>query len=184
MTRILALSGSLRKDSFNTALARAAARVGPGDAQLDVATLHGIPLYDGDLEAAEGIPPAVQALREKILTHDGLLLVTPEYNNGIPGVFKNGIDWLSRAGLREIFGGLPVGVIGASPGGWGTLLSQTAWQPTLKLLGTELYSGGGLYVSRANTLIEAGELTDANSLAALRQYLEGFARFVAKHRRG
>lgn len=184
MTRILALSGSLRKASFNTALARAAARVAPDDVQLELATLHGIPLYDGDVEAAEGIPPAVQALRENILTSDGLLLVTPEYNNGVPGVFKNGIDWLSRAGLREIFGGLPVGVIGASPGGWGTLLSQTAWQPTLKALGTELYSGGAVYLSRANTLIEAGELTDAKSLTALQQYLQGFASFVNKHRRG
>ena len=89
MTRILALSGSLRAGSFNTALARATRRQAPDDIDVEVATLHGIPLYDGDLEAASGIPEAVQALRAKIVEHDGLLLVTPEYNNGIPGVFKN-----------------------------------------------------------------------------------------------
>ena len=87
-------------------------------------TLHGIPLYDGDVEAAEGIPAAVAALKEEIVAADGLLLVTPEYNNGIPGVFKNAIDWLSRpaADIGRVFGGRPVAVIGASPGQFGTML--------------------------------------------------------------
>ena len=75
---------------------------------------------------------------------DGLLLVTPEYNNSIPGVFKNAIDWLSRpsADIPRVFGGRKVAVIGASPGGFGTLLSQTAWLPVLKTLGTNPWFGG------------------------------------------
>src|SRR5690606_4017720 len=91
MIHLLGISGSLRKDSLNTALLHSAATL-IEDATLDVATLHGIPLYDGDLEAAEGLPPAAQVLQDRIRACDGLILSTPEYNNGIPGVFKNAID--------------------------------------------------------------------------------------------
>lgn len=107
MTRILGISGSLRKDSYNTALLRAAqSQVGP-DVEFDIATLHGIPLYDGDLEQREGVPGPVTTLKERIMASDGVLLATPEYNNGIPGVFKNAVDWLSRPGsdIPRVFGG-------------------------------------------------------------------------------
>lgn len=182
MTRILALSGSLRAGSFNTALARAARTQAPAGVTVEVATLHGIPLYDGDVEAADGIPEAVQALRAQVLAHDGLLLVTPEYNNGMPGVFKNGIDWLSRTG-NEVFAGKPVGLIGASPSGFGTILSQNHWLPVLKTLGTELWSGGRLMVSRANTLMDAqGELADAATLELLGKFMTGFAGWVDARR--
>jgi chromate reductase, NAD(P)H dehydrogenase (quinone) len=77
------------------------------------------------VEAAEGIPEPVTALKDVIAAADGLLLVTPEYNNSIPGVFKNAIDWLSRppADIQRVFGGKPVALTGASPGGFGTILS-------------------------------------------------------------
>ena len=179
VTKLLALSGSLRSGSFNTALARHAQRLAPEGAQIDVATLHGVPLYDGDVEQRDGIPAAVLELKATILAADGLLLVTPEYNNGVPGVFKNGIDWLSRADMKAIFAGLPVGLIGASPGGFGTLLSQTAWLQTLKTLGTVVYSGSALMVSRAHTIFGAdGSMNDEKTQQALAGYLAGFAAFV------
>src|SRR3977135_1947792 len=138
MITLIGLSGSLRHGSFNTSLLRAATDLMPADATLDLRTLHGIPLYDADVETNEGIPAPVTALKEAIASSQGVLLATPEYNNGIPGVFKNGIDWLSRppADIKRIFGDKPFALIGASPGGFGTILSQAAWLPVLRTLGT------------------------------------------------
>lgn len=177
MTTILGISGSLRSGSFNTALLRAAAGLMPAGATLQVATLHGIPLYDGDAEARDGLPPAVRELKEKVVACDALLLATPEYNNGIPGVLKNGIDWLSRPStdIARVFGNRPVAVIGASPGGFGTILAQNAWLPVLRTLGTRPWFGGRLMVSRAGQVFdEAGEMVDEKMKAQLQQFLQGF----------
>ena len=182
MTRILALSGSLRAGSFNTALARAAKAKAPDGVMVEVATLQGIPLYDGDLEKAAGIPEAVEALRARILANDGLLLVTPEYNNGMPGVFKNGIDWLSRT-PSDLFAGRPVALIGASPGGFGTILSQNHWLPVLKTLGVDLWAGGRLLASRSGSLFDAeGALVDDKLRTQLAAFMQGFAGYVAGKR--
>jgi NAD(P)H-dependent FMN reductase len=109
--------------------------------------------------------------------------VTPEYNNSIPGVFKNAIDWLSRppADIARVFGGRPVGVIGASPGGFGTILAQNAWLPVLRTLGAQFWPGGRLQVSRAGGVFnEAGELADEAIRAQLGKYLAGFVAFSKK----
>ncbi len=177
MATLLGLSGSLRAGSYNTALLRAAAALMPAGSTLEVATLHGIPLYDGDAEARDGIPPAVQALKERLLACDGLLLATPEYNNGMPGVLKNGIDWLSRpnSDIPRVFGDRAIAVLGASPGGFGTILAQNAWLPVLRTLGTRPWFGGRLMVSRAGQVFnDAGEMTDAQMRSQLQNFLQGF----------
>jgi chromate reductase len=108
----------------------------PDGAELTVETIHGIPLYDADVETADGIPERVAALNEATVAADGLLLATPEYNNSTPGVFKNAIDRLSRppADIGQVFGGKPVAVLGTSPSGFGTVLSQNAWLPVSRRL--------------------------------------------------
>lgn len=177
LPNILAISGSLRAGSFNTALLRASAGLMPAGATLDIATLHGIPLYDGDVEAREGIPPAVQALKARITASDALLFATPEYNNSIPGVFKNAIDWLSRppADIARVFNGRRVALIGASTGGFGTILSQNAWLPVLRTLGMQPWFGGRLMVSRAGQVFDAaGEMVDEKMKAQLGQFLQGY----------
>lgn len=181
MTKIIGIAGSLRNGSFNTALLRAAKELVPHDVALEIATLKGIPLYDGDLETAEGIPPAVITLQEQIAAADGLLLATPEYNNSMPGVFKNALDWLSRppSETARIFGSRPVAVIGATPGGFGTVLSQNAWLPVLRTLGTRPWFGGRLLVSRAHQVFnESGEMTDAAVRKQLEDFLAGFVEFI------
>ncbi len=182
MLKLLGISGSLRRGSYNSALLRAATRLMPQDSTLEVANIRGIPLYDGDVEA-QGIPPAVSQLKEAVVKAAGVLLVTPEYNNSIPGVFKNTIDWLSRpnSDARRVFGSKPFAVMGASPGGFGTILSQTAWLPVLRTLGTQFWTGGRLQVSRAGVVFDdAGNLRDAAIEEQLKQFLAGYVGFVRR----
>lgn len=181
MTMIVGISGSLRKGSFNTALLRAAAGCMPEGAQLDIASISGIPLYDGDLEASDGIPDAVSELKDRIVAADGLLLATPEYNNAIPGVFKNAIDWLSRPpdDIPRVFQNRPVAVIGATPGGMGTALSQAAWLPVLRTLQMRPWFGGRLQIPRAANLFDDdGRLVDDAVAERLEQFVGGFVTFV------
>ena len=107
MTRILGISGSLRSGSYNSALLKTAAQLTESGTELEIASIAGIPLYNGDLEASEGIPQAVQELKDAIAAAQGLLLATPEYNNAMPGVLKNAIDWLTRppSDIQRVFGG-------------------------------------------------------------------------------
>src|ERR1700756_4576404 len=155
MTKVLGISGSLRRASYNSALLRAAARLMPLDASLEIASLRGIPLYDADVEA-QGIPAAVSQLKEAIIAADGVLLATPEYNNSLPGVFKNAIDWLSRppSDVKRVFSGRPFALLGASGGSFGTTLSQAAWLPVLRTLGTQPWFGGRLLVVRAANVFD------------------------------
>ena len=177
---MLGISGSLRRGSYNSALLRAAVRRMPPEATLEIASIRGIPLFDADVEA-QGLPAAVTQLKEAVVAADGVLLVTPEYNNGIPGVFKNTIDWLSRpaADIKRVFGGRPFALIGASPGPFGTTLSQAAWLPVLRTLGTQPWFGDRLLVARAATVFdESGALRDASIEERLKQFLAGYVSFV------
>lgn len=181
MVKILGISGSLRKASFNTGLMKAAAAGAPEGVEFETATLHGIPLYDGDLEASDGIPEAVTALKRKIMAAGGVILFTPEYNNSMPGVFKNAIDWLSRpsADIAKVFRGRHFALAGTSPGNFGTILSQNAWLPVMRTLGAELWSGKRLMLPRAETLFDQdGLLTDAEGAERLRAFVKAFADFA------
>ncbi|WID98824.1 NADPH-dependent FMN reductase [Bosea vestrisii] len=182
MTRLLGISGSLRTASFNTGLLRAAVDLAPAGATLLAGSIHGIPLYNGDDEGELGIPATVQALKKQLAEADGLLLFTPEYNNSLPGVFKNAIDWLTRpsSDIAHLFGGKPVAVLGASPGGFGTILAQDAWLPVLRTLGTRPWFEGRMLVSRAQGVFDAdGNLTDEPTRQRLAQFIAGFAAFAA-----
>lgn len=180
--KIIGISGSLRRNSYNTALLRAARDLVPAQTAMEVHGIGGIPLYNADLESAEGIPAVVGKIKAAISAADGLLLVTPEYNNGIPGVFKNAIDWMSRpaSDIPDVFGGRAVAVIGASPGGFGTILAQDAWLPVLRTLGMKAWWGGRLQISKAHAVFDdAGELIDADVRERLRVFLDGFRAFIA-----
>jgi chromate reductase len=185
MTTIVGISGSLREKSFNTTLLRAAQQAMPADSQLVIESIRGIPLYNADEEAASGIPEPVSRLKRAIAEADGLLLATPEYNNGIPGVTKNAIDWLSRppADITRVFGAKPVAIVGASPGGFGTILAQAAWLPVFRVLGADLWSGSRLLVSRAGSVFDtAGAIIDDRVREALARFLDGFVSYARRRR--
>lgn len=182
MTRIIGIPGSLRTGSLNALLLAAAAKAAPEDVLVEVASIRGIPLYDGDLEAAEGIPAAVTVLKNKIAAADGLLLVTPEYNHSLPGVFKNAIDWLSRppGDIPQVFRGKAVALMGATPGGMGTVYSQTAWLPVFRALGMRPWFGRSLYVSQAHKAFDSsGALSDGQLKERLRDFVVEYAAFIA-----
>jgi chromate reductase len=180
--RIVGISGSLRRGSFNTSLLRAAAQAAPAGATIDVRTIHGIPLYDADIENGPGIPEAVRILKDDIASSNGVLLVTPEYNNSIPGVFKNAIDWLSRpdGDIARVFRGRPVALMGASPGRFGTTLSQTAWLQVIRTLGMRPWFDERLLVFEARKMFDdAGKLTDVHTRERMVKFVEGYCAFVA-----
>ncbi|HUF87756.1 MAG TPA: NADPH-dependent FMN reductase [Thermohalobaculum sp.] len=184
---IVALSGSLRRGSLNTALLRAAAATAGNGVQIDVATPRGIPLYDGDLEASEGIPEAVSELKERIVAADGLMIATPEYNNSMPGVLKNAVDWLSRPpkDIPRVFRDRPVAVTGASPGGFGTTLAQSSWLPVLRGLRMRPWFGGRLMLSKAgDAFADDGTLTDEERRKQLAEFVAGFAAFIRAGKAG
>jgi len=185
MAKIVGISGSLRRGSFNAALLRAAAELAPAALAVEIASIAGFPLYNADVENESGIPAAVADLKDRIAAADGLLLVTPEYNQSVPGVFKNAIDWLSRPAkdIPRVFGGKPVAMMGATPGAGGTRLAQTAWLPTLRTLGTRTWFGRQIYVAGAGQVFDAeGRLTDEKIRKLVSEFMAGFAGFVSEAR--
>src|SRR5687767_12907922 len=164
MVTIIGLCGSLRQGSFNLMLLRAAVGMVPAGTVLEIAPIRDIPLYDGDLEAERGIPASVQTLKDRITAADGLLIVTPEYNNSMPGVLKNAIDWLSRpsSDVPKVFRGRPVALMGATPGLGATGLSQAAWLPVLRTLGVRPWFEGRVGIPGAAKVFDSeGRVTDA-----------------------
>jgi chromate reductase, NAD(P)H dehydrogenase (quinone) len=185
VANIIGICGSLRRGSFNLMLLHAAVDAVPAGSSIQIESIREIPLYDGDVEAEQGIPPAVQQLKARIAAADGLLIVTPEYNNSIPGVLKNAIDWLSRppADVPRVFRGRPVAIMGATPGLGATLLSQAAWLPVVRTLGMRPWFEGRLGIAAAGKVFDAnGGVADEATRDRIKTFVQGFAAFVESQR--
>lgn len=178
--KLLGISGALRKGSTNTGLLRALLSMLPEGVNLDIATLHGIPLYDGDEEATHGKPEAVKALDAKIRAADGVVFACPEYNFSIPGVFKNGIDWLSRGGSP--FKWKRVGIVGAGDGHYlGTGRSQYHFRQVLQSQQAIVMPRPEIFVNHnAQKFDVNGNLTDAETREHLQHWLTAFLEWVEK----
>jgi chromate reductase, NAD(P)H dehydrogenase (quinone) len=176
---VLGFAGSLRKGSYNGAVLRAAVELAPPDVRLETFDLRGIPLYDGDVEAA-GLPEAVQRFRARIAAADALLIVTPEYNYSMAGVLKNAIDWASRP-PDQPFRGKPVAIAGASAGGFGTARAQYHLRQTCVYLDMLPLNKPEVFVSAAHQKVDAeGRLSDEPSRAAIRALLEALAAWARR----
>jgi chromate reductase len=161
--RILAVSGSLRAESYNTALARAAVALAPDGVEVELYDgLASLPHYSQDLdEAPEDLPEPVRDLREHIEAADALLVVTPEYNGSVPGVLKNALDWVSARHRGSSLWGKPVAIAGATTGRYGAIWAQQDLRKILGIAGARVLEGE-LPVSQAQAAFdEQGRLRDA-----------------------
>jgi chromate reductase len=178
--RILAISGSLRDASYNTALARAAAERAPEGAEVELyERLGDLPPYDADVDG-EDAPEAVRDLRSRIASADALLFVTPEYNGSIPGVLKNAVDWASRPPR----GGAPIwgktaAVAGATTGQYGAIWAQQDLRRVLGIAGARVIEGELPVAQAQNVFGDAGELRDPLLGERLRRHLENLAHEAA-----
>ncbi|HEX6325835.1 MAG TPA: NADPH-dependent FMN reductase [Jiangellaceae bacterium] len=178
VTRVLAIPGSLRRQSYNRSLVEAAVSLAPPAMSITVyESLDLVPVFNEDVENP---PPAgVARLRDAVAGSDGLLIATPEYNQSLPGVVKNVIDWLSRSDGPEGLAGKPVGVTGVTTGPWGTRLAQTQLRQVLTSTQALVLSRPTLFLRDATTLFDESRNIVHNSTSRqLREFLVSFDRWI------
>ena len=166
---VLVVSGSSRRGSFNTRLARLIATLRPADAVHVVTELTCLPFYDADTEAA-GVPKPVAGLRAAVQAADLLVLVTPEYNGSVPGLLANAVDWLSRPHRDSVLHGKPVLVLSASPSPSGGARAATQLRAVLTRIGAAVHPVG-LSVPAAHSRLAAAEDIDPQLVAYLTRLL-------------
>ena len=171
--RACGIAGSLRKESFNRALLRAAVALAPPSLEIVIFDrLADLPPYNADVEAA-GDPEPVQALKAAIRAADALLVVTPEYNYGVPGVLKNAIDWASRPSTGSVLNSKPAAIMGATPGRTGTARAQLALRQSFVFTQTAVLPGPEVLVAEAGRRFGPdGALTDETIRRVVRELLE------------
>lgn len=180
--RILGLAGSLRAGSYNRALLRAARDLAPAGIEVEIFDLDGIPLYNRDVEVA-GYPGPVQELHERIGRADGLLIATPEYQHGVPGVLKNAIDWASRPAGKATIVGKPTAVMGATPGAWGTVRAQMQLRQALLYNDCPTVRKPEVLVAKARERFDGeGRLTHDPTRGFVTQLLESLGSLVRERR--
>jgi NAD(P)H-dependent FMN reductase len=183
MLKVIAISGSLRKQSFNTAFLQNAKKLAPEVMNIQLRTLEGIPLYNQDDEEHSGVPEAAQKLKEEIATADAMIICTPEYNNSIPGVLKNALDWLSRPpkDIPRVFHNKIIALMGVTIGNMGTINAQSDWLSIIRTLGMLPWFGKKLFISSAKDKFDSeGNILDEKAQNSLSEYLSGLSLFVQK----
>jgi chromate reductase len=179
--RFAVLVGSLRRGSFNAAIARALPALAPSDVTIvPLGSVGEFPLFNQDVQA-EGFPPAVVAMGEAIAKADGVIIVTPEYNYSVPGVLKNAIDWLSRL-PNQPFAGKPVAIQSASPGLFGGVRAQHHLRQSLVFLDARALARPEVTVGQAAAKFDekTGELTDTTTREIIARQLQTFAAFARR----
>lgn len=180
--KVVGISGSLREGSYNRLLLVAAQELAPENIEIEIFDLHGIPPYDPDLEA-QGDPDEVREFKERVGRADALLISTPEYNYGVPGMLKNAIDWLSRpaAGGEKVLNGKPVALMGATTGNFGTVRAQMMLRQVFLYTRSHVMLEPEVTVFRVKDRFEGERLIDEptrgflrDMMAALTEWIETF----------
>ena len=179
---VVGFAGSLRGESFNRALLAAAREVAPVGMTIDVVEIGQLPFYNADVEQ-EGDPPSVAGFKAALQEADGVLVATPEYNSGIPGVLTTAIDWASRLPGRAPLTGKPVALMGASPGQIGTARAQVHLRQVLDHVHARVLPPPELLLAGAHEKFDAQRrLTDEAARKVLATLLERFARWIHRER--
>jgi chromate reductase len=173
--KILGISGSLRKGSWNSAALHAAAELLPEGHSLAIAEIGELPLMNQDLEQDGNYPAPVERFRAAVLAADAILFATPEYNASIPAPLKNAIDWGSRP--DNVWSAKPAAIIGVSPGALGTSRGQYPLRQTLGVLSVQLLGQPEVFIGGAGQKFTDGKLTDAGTQAFLGKMLAAFVSF-------
>jgi chromate reductase len=177
---ILAFAGSLRKGSYNRALVRAAREMAPAGMAVSIFDIDEVPLYNGDVEAA-GDPEPVARFKQAIREADGILIATPEYNHGVPGVTKNAIDWASRPPRQAPLDRKPVAILGASPGITGTARGQSQLRQAFEFTNSYCMPQPEILVYKAHEKFDAeGRLTDEKTREFLGKFLAAFGEWARR----
>jgi chromate reductase len=178
-TRILGISGSLRRESYNSAALRAAAELAPEGATIEIFGLDGIPLFNQDEERN---PSArVMELKRRVREADALLFVTPEYNYSVPGVLKNAIDIGSRPYGKSVWAGKPAGIIGITPGSIGTACAQQHLRTICAYLDMPVLGQPEVFLQAKDGLFEASGDIGANSREFLQGWMDRYVAWVKQH---
>ena len=178
--RIVAIAGSLRKGSYNRSLLFNIGELLPEGVAIEIQPIADVPLFNEDDEV-KGTPEAVGRLRDAVKAADGLLVATPEYNAGVPGVLKNTIDWLSRPPGKSVLTGKPIAVLGASPGVLGTARAQVHLRAAFEFNAAPVMPSPQVFIGQARDKFDAdGRLTDEKTRAFLRKFLEAYAVWVRR----
>ena len=173
MTQLIAIPGSLREGSLNKKLLQAMGELLPEGVKLRVRSLADIPLYNGDLDV-DGGPEPVRQLKAEIDAADGLIIATPEYNYGVPGVLKNAIDWVSRPAYKSVLVGKPVAIVGAAPGVVGTARAQAQLRNVLFGTLAEVFPYPEVLVGQAHERLLDGKLADEATRRIVGEMLQQF----------
>jgi chromate reductase, NAD(P)H dehydrogenase (quinone) len=176
---ITGIAGSLRRGSYNRALLRACVELAPGGVTIEAVDLRSVPLFNADHDTDEERPEPVRRLKEAVTSAEGVLLVSPEYNYGVPGVLKNALDWASRPGFRSPFYHKPVGIMGASRGRSGTMRGQEQLKLNLLGMAALVFPHPGVAVTGAGSKFDdEGRLTDEDTRDFLAAYLADFTTWL------
>lgn len=178
---LLGISGSLREQSFNTALLRAVEKHLNGRVRWTVTDFRAVPLYDGE-PATGSAQQAIERFKQDVARADGVLIATPEYNYSVPGGLKNALDWASRPAYESVFRNKPVGVMSVSPGAIGAARAQAHLKVILLGMAAQVFPYPEFALGGAGTKFASGELADENTRDRLHKYLADFQAWVAKVR--
>lgn len=180
--KVLAFAGSLREDSYNRALLRAAERIAGDDMTIEIVELDDIPLYDRDVEA-QGDPAPVSAFKERIAAADALLISTPEYQHSVSGVLKNALDWASRPPGSAPITGKPAAILGATTGRYGTARAQEDLRSILTYNDCPTVPSPEVLVAGAGDKVdENGEVVDDTTLEFIGELLDELQELTLLHR--